>query len=406
MVTTVGASIQFFGRGNGHGVGMSQWGARGRALAGQTTGQILAAYFSSSTLGTTSPTSPVRVLLLSGFSAASASPLTIHGRSGPWTIDGVTPQFPADAALKVWRTSATVNGAATTTWHLRVVAADGVTTLYTGNPSSSTLVVRPGNSTARLQLDSKPTTSNLYRGRLTLALTRSYLNVVDTVGLDDYLKGVVPTEMPASWPVEALKAQVVVARSWTVKHLHPTTGAFDVYDDSRSQIYRGVRGENAAVTALITAQPGAVLLYGTTVVNAFYCSAAGGWTENNEDAFVPANGVISSAPLPYLRGRDDRAPNGIAYDAGAPGFSWQTPVLTHAQLTAILAADTRTGVGTVLRLDLTHRGVSGRLYQVVIYGSTGTKTVSGDVFRAVYNAHRPAGSAAMLSNLFNAAPLP
>ena len=71
-----------------------------------------------------------------------------------------------------------------------------------------------------------------------------------------------------------------------------------------------------------------------------------------------------------------------------------------------LAADPRTAVGDVLRLGLTHRGVSGRLYRVVIYGTTGTKTVSGDVFRAVFNAHRPAGIATMLSNLFAATPLP
>jgi len=212
--------------------------------------------------------------------------------------------------------------------------------------------------------------------------------------------------MPASWPVEALKAQTIVARSWTVKHLRSSTAyTYDVYDDSRSQVYRGVRGENAGVTALIAAQPGAVLLYGTSVVNAFYCSAAGGWTENNEDAFVPSSGIISSSPLPYLRGRDDRAANGTAYDASAPGFAWQTSSITHARLNAILAADARTSVGTVTKLGLTHRGASGRLYQVVIYGTTGTKTVSGDVFRAVFNAHRPAGSASMLSNLFDAAPI-
>jgi stage II sporulation protein D len=218
---------------------------------------------------------------------------------------------------------------------------------------------------------------------------------------------VVPVEMPATWPAQALMAQAIVARSWTMRHLRSSTlYTYDVFDDTRSQVYRGVKGENAGVSALIAAQPGAVLYYGTSIVNAFYASAAGGWTENNEYAFVPASGVVSSAPLPYLRGRDDRGPGGTAYDAGAPGYAWQTALLTHAQLNAILGADPRTSVGTVTKLDLTHRGVSGRLYQVVIYGTAGTKTVSGDVFRAVFNAHRPAGTASMLSNLFNAAPIP
>ena len=386
---------------------MSQWGARGRAVAGQTASQILAAYFHSSTLGAVSPSHGVRVLLLSGFAGLPTTPLTIHGRGGAWTIDGVATAFPADAALTAWRTSATVSGVKVTTWHLHVVAADGTTVLYDGVVAGTQAIVRPATSSTSLQLNSKPSSYDTYRGRFILTFKASSVTVVNMLGVDDYLKGVVASEMPASWPVEALRAQVIVARSWTVKHLRSSTAyTYDVYDDSRSQVYRGVKGENAGVTALITAQPGAVLLYGTSVVNAFYCSAAGGWTENNEDAFVPASGIISSSPLPYLRGRDDRAASGTAYDAGAPGFAWQTASVTHAQLNAILAADARTSVGTVTKLGLTHRGASGRLYQVVIYGTTATKTVSGDVFRAVYNAHRPAGSASMLSNLFNAAPIP
>jgi len=386
---------------------MSQWGARGRAIAGQKVPDILAAYFSSSTLGAVSPSRAVRVLVLSGFAGLAATPLTLHGRSGAWTIDGVAATFPADAVLTAWRTSAIVSGVKVVTWHLHVVAPDGTTVLYDGAVAGKQAIVRAATPSARLQLNSKPSTYDTYRGRFILTFKPTSLTVVNVLGIDDYLKGVVATEMPASWPVEALKAQAIVARSWTVKHLRSsTTYTYDVYDDSRSQVYRGVKGENAGVTALIAAQPGVVLLYGTGVVNAFYCSAAGGWTENNEDAFVPASGIISSSPLPYLRGRDDRAAGGTAYDAGAPGFAWQTASVTHAQLNAILAADARTSVGTVTKLGLTHRGASGRLYQVVIYGTTATKTVSGDVFRAVYNAHRPAGSASMLSNLFNAAPIP
>jgi stage II sporulation protein D len=384
---------------------MSQWGARGRALAGQTSGDILSAYFRSSAIRATSPARAVRVLVLTGFKAPATAPLVIRPRGGAWTIDGVAGSFPANATLTSWHTAAKVSGITKTTWHLRVIAADGVTVLHEGAAAGSSAVLRPVTSATTLQLDSKPSFYDLYRGRLTLLFRPAYVNVVNTLGLDDYVRGVVPVEMPASWPVEALKAQAIVARSWTVRHLHPTTGSYDVYDDSRSQVYRGVRAENTGVNALIAAQPGALAFYGTSVVNAFYCSAAGGWTENNEDAFVPASGIVSSTPLPYLRGRDDRAVGGAPYDAAAPGYAWQTASVTHAQLNAILGADARTRVGTVLRLDLTHRGVSGRLYRVVIYGSTGTKTVSGDVFRAVFNAHRPSGSASMLSNLFSAAPI-
>jgi SpoIID/LytB domain protein len=404
-VTTVGSTIRFYGRGNGHGVGMSQWGARGRALAGQTASQILAAYFVGAVPGVTNPSRAVRVLVLAAFRPSAAVPLRLHGRSGDWSVDGVSATFPANASLTAWRTVAVVAGTSVTTWHFRILAADGTTVLHDGTAKGK-VIVRPAAAGTRLELDSKGSTYDLYRGSLTLVLASSTINVVNALGLDDYVRGVVPVEMPSTWPVEALRAQAMVARSWTMRHLHPATGTFDVFDDTRSQVYRGVRGERTSTNLLISAAPGAVILSGKVIVNAFYHSAGGGWTENNEDAFVPATGVVSSTPLAYLRGRDDRAPSGVAYDAAAPGFAWSSASVTRAQLSAILAADTRTAVGDVLRLDLTHRGVSGRLYRVVIYGTKATRTVSGDVFRAVFNAHRPAGTASMLSNLFAAAPLP
>jgi hypothetical protein len=93
----------------------------------------------------------------------------------------------------------------------------------------------------------------------------------------------------------------------------------------------------------------------------------------------------------YLRGIADRSSAGIPWDADAPMYTWSTSRLTRAQLTAMFRADSRTNVGDLLKLDLRRRGVSGRLYAVVLYGSAGTKTVSGDVFRSVYNASgRPA----------------
>jgi hypothetical protein len=73
----------------------------------------------------------------------------------------------------------------------------------------------------------------------------------------------------------------------------------------------------------------------------------------------------------------------------------------------MFAADSRTNVGTLVALDLRNRGVSGRLISVTLIGSTGImKTVSGDVFRAVFNAQRPAGDPILRSNLFDLAPIP
>jgi stage II sporulation protein D len=191
-----------------------------------------------------------------------------------------------------------------------------------------------------------------------------------------------------------------------VRRLHPGTGRYDIYDDTRSQVYRGLEGEASATNAVIAGAPGAILTSGTSVVNAFFHSTGGAATENNEYAFVPSSGTVSSGPVSYLRGIGDRAPDGRAYDAGAPYYAWKTSTLTRTQLSAMFRTDARTSVGDLLRLDLTRRGVSGRLYRVTLYGTAGTKTVSGDVFRTVYNAARPSGTLPLRSNLFNVAPLP
>ena len=82
--------------------------------------------------------------------------------------------------------------------------------------------------------------------------------VINDVGLDAYLRGVVPIEMPASWPTEALRAQAIAARSYAGYRLHPSAGSFDVYDDTRSQVYRGVEAENAATNTAIKETAGKV----------------------------------------------------------------------------------------------------------------------------------------------------
>ena len=114
----------FYGRGWGHGVGMSQHGARGRALAGQDAATILAHYYAGTTTGSKDPATNVRVLLLDGFKATADTPLVAHGRGGAWSIEGIATTFPANARLTLAPVSA-----GSTTYKLRVVSAGG-TQLY------------------------------------------------------------------------------------------------------------------------------------------------------------------------------------------------------------------------------------------------------------------------------------
>lgn len=388
----------FYGRGYGHGVGMSQYGARGRAIAGQLAPAILSHYYAGTTLGTRNAATLVRVLVLDGYAATAAKPLTITGVGGAWTIDGVVGTFPAGARATF---APTVAGA--TTWSLAVKSAAG--TAIANAIVSSAVIVRPAAAAASLELTTKASTFNLYRGFLRVRLTTT-ATVYDHVGLDLYLRGVVPVEMPSSWPSEALKAQAIASRSYAVYRLHPTTGSFDVYDDTRSQVYRGQRAETTAGNNAVAATSGMVLVAGSAVANALYHSADGGWTENNENVFVSSTGAIVAGAVSYLRGSSDRAPDGTSYDGGSPYATWQTAAYDAAALSAIFAKDARTNVGTIVAIDLSRKGVSGRLISVTLAGSLATRTVSGAVFVAAFNAGRPTADPSMKDTLFATAPIP
>jgi stage II sporulation protein D len=390
-------SYTFFGRGWGHGVGLSQYGARGRALAGQTSATILAHYYPKTTLGQADPATIVRVLVLSGFAASTAKPLTITGRLGTWTIDGVTGTFPADARVTLAPTTA-----AATSWTLRVLSAANAQ--LASKTVAGSVMVRPAAASSYLELTSKSGTYVLYRGSLN-ALLKPSASVVNHVPVDLYLRGVVPLEMPAAWPAEALKAQAIAARSYALYRVH-ATGTYDLYDDTRSQVYRGRRGEVTETNTAIAQTSGAVVLSGGKPANALFHSSDGGWTENNENVFVSSSGSIVAGAVAYLRGSSDRAPDGSSYDKTSPYATWKTATYSIAALSAIFAKDSRTAVGTITALDLSRVGVSGRLISVTLKGTGGTKTVSGAVFVSVFNAGRPAVDPLMRGTLFATAPIP
>ena len=395
--TSLTEPITFYGRGYGHGVGMSQYGARGRALAGQDAATILAHYYAGTTLGTTDPKRPIRILVLQAFKPTAAKPMRLYGRGGSWTIDGIAATFPAGAQLRVTKT----------TTGFRLVVRSGVGALLLDQASAGSIRVRAGRKAgARIQVFSKPGSFDRYRGVIRLRATKSGIDAINETQLDLYLRGVVPAEMPASWPVEALRAQAIAARSYAAHRLHPKTGKYDLYDDSRTQVYRGSLGEQKATTAAIGATAGVVVRSGTSIANTLFHSTGGGATEDNENVFTNASGKIVAGPVSYLRGSPDRAPDGSSFDVGAPRETWRTAAYSLAELSAVFGADPRTNVGAISGLDLSDVGVSGRLIRVTLTGSLGSRTVSGAVFRAVFNAETPAADPYMWSTLVSTAPIP
>jgi len=400
---TLGDSVTFYGRGYGHGVGLSQYGAQGRAADGQPASAILSHYYQGTTLGTMG-NSQVRVLVLQAFAANATNPVQVYGRGGTWTVDGVSATFPADARL---RFTPTTSGT-TTTWRISVAASDG-TVLYS-HASAASLRIRPGSGTV-LQLWSKPSAYDHFRGVLRLigkTDATAKVNVVNELPMETYLRGVVPAEVPATWPAEAVKAQAIAARSYAAYRLHPSTGSFDIYADTRSQMYLGKLVEKAGSDSAVSATAGVVLRTpGGGIANALFSSTGGGATENNENVFVSATGQRTAGVYSYLRGSMDRRADSSPYDGASPYATWSTKTYTLAQIQAWFAADSRTNVGTLVAIDLRDRGVSGRLISVTLIGLDGTtKKVSGAIFRDVFNVHRPSGDRMMRSTLFDLAPIP
>lgn len=399
--TPLGATVTIHGRGYGHGVGMNQYGARGRALEGATSTEILAHYYQGATLGTIAVDAQIRVRVLNEFKASSTRPLVLYGRRGDWRFEGSATVYPKNARIEVRPTIAS----GTATWRVKVLGPTG-TVLRSATTKSFRL--RGVTNTTVFQVASRTSSYDLYRGAIRIGLQTGapLASATNELTLDRYLRGVVPAEMPSTWPVEALKAQTIAARSYAARRLRPGVSYYDVPDDSSSQVYLGILGEKATTTAVVAETTGVVLMSGSSIANALFHSTGGGATEHNENVYVNASGEKVAGPVSYLRGSLDRRADGTAYDSASPYATWKTSTYTRAQLSIWFGRDSRTNVGSITALDLTDRGVSGRLISVTLIGSGGTKTVSGAVFREVFNANRPTGDPSMRSTLFDLKPVP
>jgi len=341
-------TFRFPGRGFGHGVGMSQYGAYGMALAGKTADEIITTYFTGTTISQL-PTTIVRVLL-----ADRTSRVTVSS-PGQWVASadgGAQAQ-----ALTPGATFTVRNGGS---GRILLVQADGATLLQ----RSGALVLSPmAGGTVSFN-------GIRYRGSLRITASGSALRVINTVDLEEYLYGVVPREVPASWGNRApavLEAQAIAARSYAMAT--KKTGDFDMYADERSQVYGGASGEDSRTTAAVKATAGKVATYQGRIATTFFFSTSGGRTENSENVF--------SNPLPYLRGIND-----AQYDKLSPKNLWRgkdIQTFSDARLGKLL------GTKTVLSMKIVKRGVSPRAVRVRITTRTGgVKVMTGaDVRRAL-----------------------
>jgi stage II sporulation protein D len=208
-----------------------------------------------------------------------------------------------------------------------------------------------------------------YRGSLEVRASGSSLQAINVVEIEDYVRGVVSRESPASWPLEALKAQAVAARSYGLS-TGIRGGTFDLYDDTRSQAYGGVAAETAKTDQAVSSTRLQVVMYAGKIAQTFFFSTSGGHTENNEFSSLG----FGQPAIPYLRGVDDP----YEADAGSPYEHWKRKFSIGRMNSALHSIGLR---GKLKNIAVTQRGASPRIVHANLIGTGGTTTVNGPQLR-------------------------
>jgi stage II sporulation protein D len=330
LAATASVSWIVHGRGFGHGVGMSAYGAYGYAEHGRNYRFILGHYFTGTTVGTVQGAQVVRVLL--GIEAGDV------GFSGASSACGI--RLDPSRSYEAHRSGTGVvlrsSGGKRLANCGRKLRAAGAGKVTIGGYGS-------------------------YRGALETVATESQagsLNVVNALALEQYVKGVMPNEVPPSWPTEELKAQAVAVRSIALTGDVGGNG-FDLYSDTRSQVYKGLESEYASTNDAVAATRGQVVMYGGKVAQTLYSACSGGHTESAVNVF--------GSPVPYLVGVPD------PYDYYCPLHEW-TLRFSGPEISAKLGGYMQ---GRLKKVVITKRGVSPRIVQARLYGTGGVSTVTG-----------------------------
>ncbi len=329
------------GRGFGHGVGMSQYGAYGYAKHGKGYRFILGHYYSGTRIGLVEGARIVRVLL-------EISPGDV-GFSGATSACGRALDPSRSYEAHRAGTSVKLRNSAG-----RPLAACGQRLRAAGNGT----VEIEGSGTYRGALEVVPTNSDA-----------GSLNAINALAVENYVKGVIANESPPSWPQAALRAQAVAARSFALTTDVDGNG-FDLYADTRSQVYGGLASETASTNVAASATRGQVVTYGGKIAQTYFSACSGGHTENVEDVFF-------GPPVPYLVGVPD------PYDHYCPLHTW-TLKFSAAEISERLGAYLD---GRLTQVVVTQRGVSPRIVWAKLIGTGGTTKIRGDQLASALGAY-------------------
>lgn len=337
-------TIKVCGSGYGHGVGLSQYGAYGRAKAGQNYARIIKSYYRGVGLQKFSSNPPVGVLL--GQKSLSGS-------------HRVTVRSGSKARLINLKTKGGVT-LGPGVYEVRYLRDRGLYRVVNVSRKKAIGAYRGPLLFQRVSGSPLKYGKRMYRGSFLVRATRSNVMLVNRLRMEDYLRGVVPSEMPASWHPEALKSQAVAARSYARSTMR--SGAFDFYADTRDQVYGGRSAETPTTNRAVSATARIHAVYGGRPVTAFFHSSDGGYTENSAYVF-------SSSP--YLKAIRDVDASGRSFErrANSPWTGWRG--------TLDAGGSRELGVGSLRSVRVLSRSRSGRALKIEVAGTNGKKTVSG-----------------------------
>jgi SpoIID/LytB domain protein len=361
-------SFTFFGSGWGHGLGLSQWGAYGLALDGWKPAHILTHFYSHTRVaGVDQPPPRLRIGL-----AQHDRRYRLSAAAGPVDLRLDNPrQGDVVATIPSGETwSVRVSGG-----RYRIFDGSGTRVGDALGGAASDLFASYEPNTARVRIPEAGHTYN--RGWIEFNIydcaNTCTMRLVLSIAPQDYLYGL--AEVPSSWPRPALQAQAIAARTYAFRRVqtsgqHRADCNCALYASSMDQVYAGWDKEGGLDgdrwVAAVNATDGKALVYKGELIQAFYASSSGGYTENNEN-------VWGGSPIPYLRGVCDPGD----YTSANPNAVWQVSFTTK-QVTTKLGL----GIGAVQRFTNVVRGVSGRIVSVVVKGANGQATIDGDQLRA------------------------
>jgi stage II sporulation protein D len=220
-----------------------------------------------------------------------------------------------------------------------------------------------------------------YRGKIKVIGQGAGITVINLIDLEEYLYSVVGAEAIPTWPIEALKAQAVAARTYALyKRSNNKNPLFDVDTTTDTQVYKGLNSEYVTTHDAVNSTRGEVLTYNGKLILAVFHSSSGGYTENVEDVWT--------SPLPYLRAVED-------YDQNAPVFQW-SKTFSPNELAQIIS-----GVGNVKAMIPEKTTPRGRVVSMKVVGERGTKSISGTQLRQALELRSTLFSVSYADGLFS-----